>query len=67
VGGDVPINSETLLMTDFINLKIKPAQPFRGIHMDMVYVYVFIYIYKYLCLYHISKKQYDTQGRWEEN
>jgi hypothetical protein len=26
VGGDVRVDSETLLITDFINLKIKPAQ-----------------------------------------
>jgi hypothetical protein len=25
VGGDVPIDSETLLVTDFMNLKIKPT------------------------------------------
>jgi hypothetical protein len=25
VGGDIPIDSEALLVTDFMNLKIKPA------------------------------------------
>jgi hypothetical protein len=26
VGGDVPVDNETLLVTDFVNLKIKPVQ-----------------------------------------
>jgi hypothetical protein len=29
VRGDVPIDSKTLLVTDFVNLKIKSAQSFR--------------------------------------
>jgi hypothetical protein len=42
MGGDVPVDSETLLVTDFVNLKIKPTQSFRGAHRDMVCVLVFI-------------------------
>jgi hypothetical protein len=42
VKDDVSINSETLLVTDFINFKIKPAQSFRGAHRDNVCIYVFI-------------------------
>jgi hypothetical protein len=42
VKDDVSINSETLLVTDFINFKIKPAQSFRGAHRDTVCIYVFI-------------------------
>jgi hypothetical protein len=42
VGDDVPVNSETLLVTDFLNLKIKPTQSFRSAHRSRVYVYVFI-------------------------
>jgi hypothetical protein len=42
VGGDVPIDSETLLVTDFMNLKIKSAQSFRNAHRDRVYVRMFI-------------------------
>jgi hypothetical protein len=42
VGGDVPINSETLLVIDFVNLKIKSAQSFGGAHMGRVYVRVSI-------------------------
>jgi hypothetical protein len=30
--GDVPIDSETLLVTDFVNLKIKLAQSFKYTH-----------------------------------
>jgi hypothetical protein len=36
VGDDVPVDSETLLVTDFVNLKIKSAQSFRGAHRDRV-------------------------------
>jgi hypothetical protein len=32
VGGDVPVDSETLLVTDFVNLKIRLTQSFRGAH-----------------------------------
>jgi hypothetical protein len=40
VGGDVPVDSETLLVTDFINLKVKPAQSFGCTHKSRVCVYV---------------------------
>jgi hypothetical protein len=36
VVGDVSINSETFLMTDFINLKIKLTQSFRDAHKNKV-------------------------------
>jgi hypothetical protein len=42
VGGDIPVDSETLLVTDFVNLKIKPFQSFEGAHRDMVCVCAFI-------------------------
>jgi hypothetical protein len=29
VGDDVSVDSKTLLVTDFVNLKINPAQSFR--------------------------------------
>jgi hypothetical protein len=50
VGGDVPINSETFLITDFINLKIKSAQSFRGVYRDRVCMHVFIEINTYICM-----------------
>jgi hypothetical protein len=34
-----PVDSETLVVTDFINLKIKPAQSFRGAHRGRICVY----------------------------
>jgi hypothetical protein len=40
--GDVPIDSGTLFMIDFVNVKIKSAQSFSGDHKDMVYMRVFI-------------------------
>jgi hypothetical protein len=32
VGDDIPIDSEMILVTDFVNLKIKPTQFFGGAH-----------------------------------
>jgi hypothetical protein len=47
-------------VTDFMNLKIKSAQPFGVIHSDRLYVCVhrgkYSYVYKYLYLYCVSKK-----------
>jgi hypothetical protein len=37
-----PVDGETLLVTDFVNLKIKPAQSFEGAHRDRVCICVFI-------------------------
>jgi hypothetical protein len=41
VGGDFPVNSDVLLVTDFINLKIKPTQSFGGAHTGRMCVYVY--------------------------
>jgi hypothetical protein len=60
VGGDVPVDSESLLVTDFVNLKIKPAQFFGGAHRvgcACVYRGECSYVYEYLCLYCVSKKR----------
>jgi hypothetical protein len=45
-----PINNETLLMIDFVNLKIKSTQSFKCSHKNRVWVNTHIYIYKYMCL-----------------
>jgi hypothetical protein len=37
---DVPINSEAVLVTDFVNLKIKSAQSLEGTHRSMMYICV---------------------------
>jgi hypothetical protein len=42
VGYNVPVDSETLLVTDFVNLKIKSAQFFKYAHRSKVCVRVFI-------------------------
>jgi hypothetical protein len=57
VVNDIHIDSEMLLVTDFMNLKIKPAQSFGYAHRDRVCMCVFIecsYVYEYLCLYCVS-------------
>jgi hypothetical protein len=61
VKGDVLIDSETLLVTDFVNFKIKPAQPFRYAHKDRMCVYAFIrlsaHTYMSICIYTIFIKR----------
>jgi hypothetical protein len=61
VGGDVSIDNEVFLVTDFINLNIKPDQSFGDVHRDIVCVRVFIrmsaHIYKYLRLSRVSKEK----------
>jgi hypothetical protein len=59
VGDDVSVDSKMLLMTDFINLKIKLTQSFRCAYMDRVCVHVIIdvSVYEYLCLYCIFFKK----------
>jgi hypothetical protein len=42
VGDDVPINNESFLVTDFVNLKIKLIQSFKSVYRDKSYVYIFI-------------------------
>jgi hypothetical protein len=39
---DVFVNNESLLVIDFVNLKIKSAQSFRSVHRDMMCARVFI-------------------------
>jgi hypothetical protein len=60
VEGDAPIDSELLLMTDFINLKIKSAQYFRCVYRDMMCVRVFIemsaHTYINIYIYTVSNK-----------
>jgi hypothetical protein len=50
LGCDVPIDNDVLLVTDFINLKIKSVQSFRGAHTDRVYVYIFIRVSAHTCM-----------------
>jgi hypothetical protein len=50
VGGDVPIDSEALLVIDFVNLKIKLTQSFGGAHRGRVCVRVFIKMSAYTCM-----------------
>jgi hypothetical protein len=60
VGDDVSFDNETFLVTDFVNLKIKLAQSFRGVYRGRVYVCVYMgkysYVYEYIRLYCVSKK-----------
>jgi hypothetical protein len=69
VGGDVPVDNDTLLVTDFVNLKIKPTQSFGCAHRGSVCLRVFIevecaYVYEYLCLYRRSQSPREHRCRW---
>jgi hypothetical protein len=59
MGGDVPVDSETLLVTDFVNLKIKSAQFFRGVHRGRLCVFIRVsartYISIYICTVFLKK------------
>jgi hypothetical protein len=61
VGGAVPIESEALLLTDFLNVKIKPVQCFGCTHRVRMYVHVFIgvsaHTYISICVYTVFLKQ----------
>jgi hypothetical protein len=50
VGDDVFIDSETFLVTDFVNLKIKSAQSFRGTHRNTIYMHIFIGVNVHMCM-----------------
>jgi hypothetical protein len=50
VGGVLPIDSEMLFVTDFVNVKIKLAQCFGGAHRSRVYVRVFIGMRAHMCM-----------------
>jgi hypothetical protein len=69
VGGDILIDSEPLLMIDFVNLKIKTAQSFRYAHKIMVCVCrVFIGVSArtcmsiYVCTMFFKKKVAPSYG-----
>jgi hypothetical protein len=60
------IDSETFLVTDFINLTIKPVQFFRCGHMSRMCVYIseWSYVYEYLHLYYVSNKMLSVYTAW---
>jgi hypothetical protein len=61
VGGDVSVDSETPLVIDFMNLKIKSTQSFECDHRDRMYVHVFIgvsvHMYISICIYIVFLKK----------
>jgi hypothetical protein len=68
VGDDVSVDSEALLVINFMNLKIKSAQSFEGAHRSKVCVRVFIGMCAHICmsicicLYCVSKKKVETDS-----
>jgi hypothetical protein len=47
---DVLIDSEAFLVTDFVNLKIKPTHSFECVHIGKVCVRVFIGVSTHVCM-----------------
>jgi hypothetical protein len=62
VGGDVPVNSNTILMIDFMNLKIKLTQSFGDAHKGKIYIHIFIrmnaHTYISIYIYIVFLKKY---------
>jgi hypothetical protein len=50
VKDSVPVDSDVLLVTDFVNLKIKPTQSFRRAYRNKMYIRVFIEVYDHMCI-----------------
>jgi hypothetical protein len=51
VGDDVSVDSELLLVTNFVNLKIKLTQSFKDAHRDRVCVRVYIRVSAHIYIY----------------
>jgi hypothetical protein len=49
-GDKISVNNEVILLTDFVNLKIKPAQSFEYTHRDMMHVCVLIWVSDRTCI-----------------
>jgi hypothetical protein len=72
VGGDVPVDSEAFLVTDFVNFKIKPAQSYECAHRGRMCVRVFIGVSAhtcmsiYVCTVFLKKNHYlqELTDRW---
>jgi hypothetical protein len=70
MGDDVFIDNDTLLLTDFVNLKIKSTLSFGCVHKDMMCVHVFIWVsarmYINICICTIflkkNKREYTLYG-----
>jgi hypothetical protein len=57
---DVPIDSNALLVTNFVNLKIKPVQSFGGARWDRVCVRVFVGVSAHTCMSICAYMQHCT-------
>jgi hypothetical protein len=64
VGDDVTVDSDALLVTDFVNLKIKSTQFFECAHMSRICVCVHMtecsYEHEYLCFCTVFVKKRVT-------
>jgi hypothetical protein len=50
VGDDVSVDSESLLVTNFVNLKIKSAQSFESAYRSRVLIRMFIGMIAHTCM-----------------
>jgi hypothetical protein len=75
VEDNISIDSGAFLVTEFMNLKIKPTQSFEYIYRGKLYVHVFIgvsaHTYISICVYIVFKKnvpgEKNTQKKYRKN
>jgi hypothetical protein len=73
VGGDIPVDSESLLITNFVNLKIKSVKSFEGAHRGRMCMSIFIGVNAhtcmsiYICTVSKKRKENETCGHLDCN
>jgi hypothetical protein len=55
VGGDVPVNNDALLVINFVNLKIKLTQSFKGANRSSIYILMFIEVSDHVLILFLKK------------
>jgi hypothetical protein len=67
VRDDVPIDNDALLVTDFVNLKIKLTQSFRVTHRGKMCVYAFIRVDAHTCMSIYIYTMFKKDNKKKEN
>jgi hypothetical protein len=66
VRGDVPINSDALLVINFVNLKIKSTQSFGGANRSNMYVRMFIEVSDHVLILFLKKEIFYLKQYFEK-
>jgi hypothetical protein len=62
VRGDISVHSETLLITDFVNLKIKLTQSFKYAYRDRMCIFILMTDRTYIILYFYRNEKFRWGG-----